>query len=147
MRKLLGVVVEIAVIFLIGFLCGAIWIAKYSPDWLPDWLSPNGITYADLVIRTDGTGYFDGTIRLTNHEDLHADVLVTVNLYRGDEEVGDLTGSVTLKPNSSSSVDLDSSDNFVGYDNTTIELVPIPASIVSSTGQSRSEALSATESR
>jgi hypothetical protein len=134
MRKLLGVVVEIAVIFLIGFICGAIWISKYAPSWLPDWLSPSGISYADLVIHSNDTGHFDGTIRLSNHEDLNVHVLVTVNVYEGDQDLGDLTGTVTLKPRSSSSVNLDSLDNFVAYDNTTIELLPIPVSTASGAG-------------
>lgn len=125
MKKLLGMLVEIAVIFLIGFICGAIWIAKYEPDWLPDWLDTKGVSYADLNVRDDGHGNFDGTIKVENHEDLHVDVLVTVNLYDGDQEVGDLTGSVTLKPDSASTVDLISNDNFVSYDNSTVELLPI----------------------
>jgi hypothetical protein len=128
MKKLLGVLVEIAVIFLIGFICGAFWIANHAPSWLPDWLSPDGLSYSELAIRTDDSGHFDGTIRLANHEKLDVDVLVTVNVYDGDQEVGDLTGTVTLKPESSSTVDLISFDEFASYDNTTIELLPIPAS-------------------
>lgn len=126
MKNLLGVVIEAAIIFAIGFVCGVVWHAKYSPGWLPNWLSPEGISYSDLVIQTGETGNFDGTIRLANHEDLDADVLVTINIYKGDQEVGDLTGSVTLKPKSASTVDLDSIDSFASYDNTTIELLPIP---------------------
>lgn len=129
MKKLLGVVVEAAIIFVIGFVCGVVWISKYSPGWLPDWLSPEGISYSDLVIRTDSTGNFDGTIRLANHEDLNADVFVTINIYKGDQEVGDLTGSVTIKPNSASTVDLDSFDDFASYDNTTVELLPLPVGV------------------
>lgn len=97
----------------------------FRPDWTPDWLDRKGIAHSDLRVG-DKQGFFDGTIKIENYEDLHVDVYVTVNLYDGDQEVGDLSGSVTLKPNSGSTVDLDSSDRFVSYDNTTVELLPIP---------------------
>jgi hypothetical protein len=125
-KKLLGVLVEIAVIFLVGFICGAVFIAKYSPSWLPDWLSPDGIAYSNLKIGSSDLGTFDGRIKLVNHENLHIDVLVTINVYDGDQEVGDLSGSVTLKPDSASNVELSSFDEFATYDNTTIELLPLP---------------------
>lgn len=126
MKKLLGVLVEIAVIFLVGFICGAVFIAKYSPNWLPDWLSPDGIAYSNLKIGSSDLGTFDGRIKLVNHENLHVDVLVTINVYDGDQEVADLSGSVTLKPGSASNVELSSIDEFATYDNTTIELLPLP---------------------
>ena len=125
MKKLLGVLIEIAVIFLIGFICGAIFIAKYAPSWLPDWLSPDGITYSNVQIGSSDVGYFDGNVKLVNHEHIHVRVMVTINVYDGDQQVGDLTGSVTLKPDSASTVDLVSVDRVAAYDNTTVELLPL----------------------
>ena len=126
MKKLLGVLIEIAVIFVIGFVCGAIFIAKHAPSWLPEWISPDGISYSNLAVDSDDRGNFDGTIKLVNHEGLNVKVMVTINVYEGDNQVGDLTGSVTLKPKSASTVDLLSVDEFASYDNTTVELFPLP---------------------
>jgi hypothetical protein len=79
-----------------------------------------------VQIGSDGIGNFDGKITLVNHEHLHVHVMVTINVYDGDQQVGDLTGSVTLKPDSASTVDLLSIDTVASYDNTTVELLPLP---------------------
>jgi hypothetical protein len=46
-------------------------------------------------------------------------------VYKGQQNVGDLTGDVTLKPNSTSQVDLKSTDKFQTFTDTTVELLPI----------------------
>jgi hypothetical protein len=53
--------------------------------------------------------------------------MVTVHAYAGQQNIGDLTGQVTLKPNSTSAVDLMSTDHYEPFTDTTVELLPLSA--------------------
>lgn len=83
--------------------------------------------YDDLRVRRGSTSWFGGTITVENPTDAYQDVLVTVDLFDDDQNVGDLTGSVTLKPNSESSVALTSVDDYVPWDNAHVDLLRLPS--------------------
>jgi hypothetical protein len=86
------------------------------------------VGYSGLeVVRSDDV--FDGTVELTNHTDVHADVMVEVHVYDGDQEIGSLLGDVSLKPNSSAVADLTSFDQFAAFTDTVVELIAIPAAV------------------
>lgn len=64
------------------------------------------------VSREGGLGSFQGTLVVRNTTDEQADVYVTVDAYNHNQNVGELDGSATLKPHSSSRVKLTSLDDF-----------------------------------
>jgi len=82
--------------------------------------------YADLEIVEGNFGAFDGTITVRNPTSSYQDVQVSVDVFDGDHNVGDLFGTVTLKPNSSSSVDLSSMDDYVGWSDAHVDLLRLP---------------------
>jgi hypothetical protein len=53
-------------------------------------------------------------------------VLVTVDLFDGDQYVGELLGSVTVKPGKASSVDLFSMDTDVSWNDAHVDLIRSP---------------------
>jgi hypothetical protein len=75
-----------------------------------------------LRVAKGDLGYFDGTISIENPTDAFQDVLVTVALFDGEQNVGKLIGSVTLKPGSSSSVDLISFDPYAAWGDARVDL-------------------------
>ena len=76
--------------------------------------SAEGPTYSDLQIYED-QGYFAGRVSTTNPFAKDIDLYVTVDLYDGDQQVGEVFGHVTLKPNSSSVLELDGLDSYVNF--------------------------------
>lgn len=87
-----------------------------------------GIRHSELSITSDN-GAFDGTLELTNPATVHANVYVTVHVYDGEQEIGALSGDVSLKPESSARVELDSSDRYDEFTDTVVEILPLPASV------------------
>lgn len=87
-----------------------------------------GIKHSELKVLS-AKGSFDGTIELTNRTSIHANVYVTVHVYDGDQEIGKLSGDVSLKPDSSAQVDLDSFDQYDEFTDTVVELMPLPAAV------------------
>lgn len=99
---------------------------KDAPDGVIQ--TGQGVDHAGLeVVRSDGR--FDGTIELTNHTTVHANVYVQVHVYDGEQEIGELSGDVSLKPRSTAVVDLQSFDDFRSFDDTVVEVLPIPAAV------------------
>ncbi|MCW2764932.1 MAG: hypothetical protein JWO11_891 [Nocardioides sp.] len=78
-------------------------------------------TYSDLSIF-DESGSFAGEVTITNPFDRDTYVIVTVNLYDGDQAVGEVTGTITLKPNSRSSVELIGFDDYAAYTDARVHL-------------------------
>lgn len=87
-----------------------------------------GIGYSELTILSDD-GSFDGAIELANRTTVHANVFVTVHVYDGDQEIGELSGDVSLKPGSSAQADLDSVDQYDEFTDTVVEIMPLPAAV------------------
>lgn len=86
------------------------------------------MTYSKLqVVSLEGR--FDGTLKLTNSTAVHADALVTVHVYNEDQDVGELSGNISLKPHSIGRVDLESFDHFRDFTDTTVELLPLRAAV------------------
>ena len=77
------------------------------------------------VTRGDG-GAFEGTLSIANPTDSFQDVLVTVDLFDGDQNVGELFGTVTVKPGKASSVDLISADPYVSWSDAHVDLIRSP---------------------
>ena len=80
-----------------------------------------GPTYSDLEIYED-SGSFAGQVAITNPFDRDIEVFVSVDLYDGDQNVGDVSGNVTLKPDSTSIVELQGFDDFKSYTESRVHL-------------------------
>lgn len=80
-----------------------------------------GPTYSDLVIFED-FNRFGGRVAITNPFPHDIDVFVDVNLYDGDQAVGELSGMVTLRPDSTSAVELTGYEEFVDFTETRVHL-------------------------
>lgn len=78
-------------------------------------------TYSDLEIFED-SGAFAGEVTITNPFDRDTYVMVTVDLYDGDQAVGEVSGIVTLKPHSRSSVELIGFDDYAPYTDARVHL-------------------------
>ena len=63
---------------------------------------------------------------ITNPFDREIEVFVTVDLYDGEQQVGEITGSVTLRPDSTSAVELDGFDEFVSATESRVHLLALP---------------------
>jgi hypothetical protein len=79
-------------------------------------------TYSDLRIQQDRIGWFEGSITVRNGEKYDRRIHVDVALYDGDQNVGELTGSAMLKPDSESSIELVSTDEFTDYDEARVDV-------------------------
>lgn len=80
-----------------------------------------GPAYSDLRIFEE-LGTFAGQVAVTNPFDHDIWVNVTVNLYDGDQAVGEISGHVTLKPVATSRIDLSGLDRFTDYTETRVHL-------------------------
>lgn len=87
----------------------------------PPAAAPNEPSYSDLQIF-DNAGDFGGTISIHNPLDRDVEVIVEVDIYDGEQNVGDMMGLVSLKPDSDSSVELDGVDDFVEYTDARVHL-------------------------
>lgn len=86
------------------------------------------IAYSQLEVVERG-GRFHGRIELANNTEVHANVWVQVHMYVRDQEVGQLSGSISLKPHSDAQVELDSSDTFQNFTDAVVEVLPVPANV------------------
>ena len=59
---------------------------------------------------------------ITNPFDRDIEVFVDVDLYDGDPHVGEVNGNVTLRPDSTSVVELQGFDDFVAYTESRVHL-------------------------
>ena len=108
-------------------------ITGREPVPIPEVLGggPNHITgtdsdFGDLDVTRAGDDRFDGSISVENPTDTFQDVLVTVDLFEGDQNVGELFGTVTVKPGKGSTVDLFSMDPYVPWSDAHVDLIRSP---------------------
>jgi hypothetical protein len=102
-----------------------------EPIPIPDALGGGGAgtvsgtdsNFSDLNVKQGDAGDFAGTISINNPSTTYQDVLVTVDLFQGDQNVGELIGSVTVKPGTSSSVELMSVDTYVSWTDARVDLL------------------------
>ena len=80
-----------------------------------------GPTYSDLEFF-ETVGRFAGRVAITNPFDRDIEVFVTVDLYDGDQHVGEVSGNVTLRPDSTSVVELQGFDDVVSYTESRVHL-------------------------
>jgi hypothetical protein len=121
-----------AVLLVFTFVASS-YITDREPVPIPEALGggPNHVTgtdsdFTDLdVARGDG-GAFAGSISIENPTASFQDVLVTVDLFDRDQNVGELMGTVTVKPGKASSVDLFSMDPYVSWSDAHVELIRSP---------------------
>lgn len=102
----------------------------HEPIPIPDALGGGGgaVTgsdsdFSDLDVSQGDAGELAGTISIGNPSDTYQDVFVTVDLFDGDQNVGELFGSVTLKPGTSSSVELMSFDTYTSWSDAHVDLL------------------------
>lgn len=86
-------------------------------------ITSNDAGFSDLDVVRDDAGVFGGSIVIENGSDSFQDVFVTVDVFDGDQNVGELFGSVTVKPGTSSTVDLRSIDPYVTWSDAHVDLM------------------------
>lgn len=89
----------------------------------PEQVTGTDSSFGDLVISRGGDGSIVGTISVENPTDAVQDVIVTVDLFDGDQNVGELFGNVTVKPGTASSLDLMSIDSYVSWSDAHVNLM------------------------
>ena len=82
--------------------------------------------FGDLDVTRADDNRFAGSISIKNPTDTFQDVLVTVDLFDGDQNVGELFGNVTVKPGKSSTVDLISMHPYVSWSDAHVDLIRSP---------------------
>jgi hypothetical protein len=80
-----------------------------------------GPTYSDLQVFED-FGRFAGRVAITNPFDRDIEVFVDVDLYDGEQHVGEVSGNVSLRPDSTSVVELQGFEDFVPYTESRVHL-------------------------
>lgn len=105
-------------------------ITGREPVPIPDALGggPKHVTgtdsdFGDLDVDRGGDGSFVGTISVENPTDMFQDVIVTVDLFDGDQNVGELFGTVTVKPGTASLVELMSVDSHTARSDAHVGLI------------------------
>lgn len=83
--------------------------------------------FSDLEVTRDVNALYDGTVVVSNPSGSFQEVVVTVDLFDGDQNVGDLIGSITLKPRSEATVDLRSGDVHARWTEAYVDLLRMPA--------------------
>jgi hypothetical protein len=108
-------------------------ITGREPVPIPDALGggPKQVTGTDsdfshLNVNRGEAGLFAGTIVIANPTDAFQNVMVTVDLFDGDQNVGELFGVVSMKPGTSSSMDLISVDTHVSWSDAHVDLSRSP---------------------
>jgi hypothetical protein len=84
-------------------------------------------TYSGLQIFDDA-GSFAGRVATANPFDTDIELFVTVDLYDGQQQVGEVSGNVTLRPESTSVVELVGYDDVVDYTESRVHLSGWPDS-------------------
>ena len=120
-------------IFLVSAYLAWSGITGREPVPIPETLGggPNHITGTDsdfdnLDVARGDDGAFSGSISISNPTASFQDVLVTVDLFDGDQNVGELLGTVTVKPGKASSVELISMDPYVSWSDAHVDLIRSP---------------------
>lgn len=68
--------------------------------------------FSKLKVTKGGFGLFEGSIVVENTTSERSKVIVTVDAFRRQQNLGELNGNATLKPHSSSKIELTSLDDF-----------------------------------
>ena len=68
-------------------------------------------------------GDFSGEITVYNDSPDYQEVLLDIAVFDGQQNVGALYGMGTVKPNSSSAVELSSGDDYVQWTDTHVEIL------------------------
>jgi hypothetical protein len=114
---------SIGLLAVLGCLACAAWLTFNSDDNVTNATTDTpGAEYSQLKVTEGDIGWFQGSITVTNNEAADRRAFVTVNLYDGDENVGELRGDAVLKPKSKASVESSSIDHFAGYDEARVEV-------------------------
>lgn len=92
----------------------------------PDHITGTDPDFGDLDVSPGDDDRFAGSISIENPTDTFQDVIVTVDLFDGDQNVGELFGTVTVKPGKASSVDLFSMDRYVSWSDAHVDLIRSP---------------------
>jgi hypothetical protein len=71
-------------------------------------------------------GRFGGQVTIDNPTARHVEMYVDVDLFEGEQNVGDLSGSIALKPDSEAIVQLAGSDPYVEHDDEHVTLLGLP---------------------
>lgn len=79
-------------------------------------------SFKGLNVDREEFGTFAGTIKVTNNTSEMKDVIVTVTVFNGDQNLGELIGSAKVKPESTTEVDLDSIDDYKKFTDTAVEV-------------------------
>lgn len=87
--------------------------------------APGEPGWSDLEVW-DANGRFAGQVTIDNPTDRYVEMWVDVDLFDGDQNVGDLSGSITLKPDSEAVVELSGADDFVDHDDEHVSLLGLP---------------------
>ena len=101
--------------------------ATSKPDTRTTETASNGSqAYSDLEIFEDPSGHFAARVTIRNNTSQDSMVIANVNIYNGDQSVGELIDSVTLKPQSESVLELTGYDDFTDYTDARVHLSGIP---------------------
>jgi hypothetical protein len=82
--------------------------------------------YSDLEIFEDPNGHFAGRVTIHNKTTQDHWVMVSVNIYNGEQNVGELLGDVTLKPGTESVLELSGYDDFTEFTDSRVNLTGFP---------------------
>ena len=92
----------------------------------PGHITGSDSDFDDLDVTRGNNGAFSGSISIENPTSTFQDVVVTVDLFDGDQNVGELLGIVTVKPGTASGVDLLSIDPYVPWSDAHVDLMRTP---------------------
>jgi hypothetical protein len=70
----------------------------------------------------DDAGTLGGRVTIRNPLEHEAEVLIEVDVFDGEQHVGELSGSVAVKPDSESVVELTSFDDYADFTDTSVDL-------------------------
>lgn len=87
--------------------------------------SQDDVSYSDVQLERNQIGWFDGTLEAENQTHRETEVLFQVHVFDGEQNVGELTGKVTLKAGATSRVDLVSTDKYAEHTDVSVDLLPI----------------------
>jgi hypothetical protein len=87
----------------------------------------NAEGYSALKIFRSASVRFAGKVTLRNQTRYDVQVLVTVNMYDGEQNVGHVFGHTTLRPHSASRVDLTGFDHYTRFTESRVSLSRLPS--------------------
>lgn len=118
---------RVATVLVLGVLAANAWFAwDVFVDDGPGSVPASEPSYSDLEVYDDG-GNFGGEVTVRNPLDDYVELMVTVDLYDGDQNVGDMWGKITMKPDSEAVVNLRGFDDYVEYTDARVGLLGLPA--------------------